>query len=251
MFSALLQSSAISKTDLSALKLCVSGSGALNRDVRKKFVELTGSKIREGYGLSEASPIVAIEPPEKEKPGSLGIPVLGTEIRIVPDEDAKPEEGGELWVRGPQVMKGYFNNEAETALVMTPDRWLKTGDMVRWDGEYLVMTDRKKDLIKVRGENIYPSEIEAALSQLAGVKEVAVVGAPDYDHGEKIIACVIKTTPLALTEKEVLDFCSDRLGKSKVPQQVSFMDDFPRNFLGKVQKKELRKMFVDPTKNPA
>ena len=257
MFSALLQSKEIRLTDFANLHLCVSGSGALNQDVKKEFEALAGCEIIEGYGLSEASPIVSINPHGRAKPGSLGIPVPNTEIRIVPDADAKPEEGGELWISGPQVMTGYLNNSLATEEVFFRERstgkiWLKTGDMVRWDGEYLVMTDRKKDLIKVRGENIYPSEIEKVLAEHPGIREVSVVGAPDYEHGEKIVACIIKKDgDIPLTEKDVLDFCLEHLGKAKVPQQVSFMDDFPRNFLGKVQKKELRKMFATQKQTPA
>src|SRR3989344_6990058 len=236
IFSVLLKNRRISHADWSALRLSVSGAGALDGRVKSEFEKITGATIIEGYGLSEASPIVSINPVDNARPGSLGRLVTGTEAKIVE---------GELWVKGPQVMAGYWENADETAEVLTPDGWLKTGDMVRIDPEgFLWMEDRKKDLIKVRGENVYPKEIEEAINRCYRVQESAVVGVPDKDYGERIVACVVlKPEYRDKTSVDVLlGFCRDGLPKYKCPQTIKFFDELPKTILGKVLKQDLRKM---------
>lgn len=236
IFSVLLGKLRTIKTDFSALLLSVSGAGALDGEVKSEFEKVTGTKIIEGYGLSEASPIVSINPPDNARSGSLG--------RLVADTEAKIVEG-ELWIRGPQVMAGYWEKLDETAEVLTPDGWLKTGDMVRIDPEgFLWMEDRKKDLIKVRGENVYPKEIEDVINRCHRVQESAVVGMPDKDYGERIVACVVlKPDYRDKTSVDfLLGFCQDGLPKYKCPQTIKFFDELPKTILGKVLKKDLRKM---------
>ncbi len=238
MFAGMLNSPKFRRTNFDSLKLCVSGAGALDSSVKAEFERRADCEIIEGYGLSEASPVVCLNPPGKGKTGSLGLPVPGTEIQIV---------DGELWVRGPQVMKGYWENPKETADVITPDGWLKTGDLVKREGDYLIMTDRKKDMIKIRGENVYPSEIEAVIAAHPNVSEVAVVGIPDKEAGERIVACVtLKDGHLATSEAQLMAYCARELAdqKIKIPKQLKVMKELPKSFLGKIQKKELREMLI-------
>lgn len=250
LFSAMVDDERFQDMEMSSLRLCVSGSGALEPSVKRRFQCWAGCEIIEGYGLSEASPIVAINPPGGALPGSLGIPVRDTEIRIVPEPDASPEDGGELLVRGPQVMKGYWDNPYETNAVLTPDGWLQTGDMVIRQGEHLIMTCRKKDMIKVSGENVYPSEIEKILLDKLGVAEAHVVGVPDDRTGERIVACLVpQVSTRNFSLEEVRAACAS-LSKIKIPREVRNFskEQIPRTYLGKVQKKELRKMLEQ---NPA
>lgn len=246
IFNAICHDARIKPYDLLFLRLCVSGSGPLSPNVKKAFEERFACEIIEGYGLSETSPIVSINPPGRALPGSLGIPVRDTEVRIVPEPDSKPEDGGELWVRGPQVMKGYWENQEATDASLTVDGWLKTGDMVIQKGEYLVMTDRKKDMIKVSGENVYPSEIEKVLVDRLGVAEAYVVGVPDEKTGERIVACLVPQAGTRNFSPEEVHAACAGLGKIKIPKEVwNFSrEQIPRTYLGKVQKKELRKMLA-------
>lgn len=250
IFSAMCADRRIKRVISEHLTLCVSGSGALPSAVRKNFEERFWCEIVEGYGLSETSPIVAINPRNSALPASLGIPVRDTEIRIVPEPDAKPEDGGELWVRGPQVMQGYWDNPEATNEALTNDGWFKTGDMARWEGEYLVMTDRKKDMIKVSGENVYPSEIEKILLDKLGVAEAHVVGVPDDRTGERIVACLVPQVGTRNFSLEEVRAACGGLGRIKIPKEVHNFskEQIPRTYLGKVQKKELRKML---TQSPA
>lgn len=237
MYLGMLSSPLSAKTNFSSLKLCVSGAGALDVEVKSKFEKLAGCEIIEGYGLSETSPVVCINPIGKGRPGTLGIPVKDTEIHI--------EEDGELWVRGPQVMLGYWRNNEESAKVFAPGGWFKTGDMVRQDGEYLILTDRKKDLIKINGENIFPSEIEAILMTHPAVREVSVIGVADQQTGERVVACIaLHDGHRGTSESELLEFCIKAFPDQKLkrPKQVLILDELPKSFLGKVLKKELRKM---------
>lgn len=237
IFSAILKHKRTFKTDFGALRLSVNGAGALDQEVKLQFEKVAGSKIIEGYGLSEASPIVSINPPNDQRPGSLGKLVPDTEVKIV---------DGELWVRGPQVMLGYWNNLEESEAVLTPDGWLKTGDMARIDPEgFLWFEGRKKDLIKIRGENVYPKEIEEVINRHHSVLESAVVGVADKDYGEKIVACVVLKPEYRgkMSEEAILGFCRDGLPKYKWPQSVRFFEELPKSILGKVLKKDLRKMF--------
>lgn len=223
------------------LKLCFSGAGKLNPDTRTSFERLSNCPIVEGYGLSEASPIVSVSTLEKNRPGSLGTLVPDTEMRIMDD--------GELWVRGPQVMKGYWRNEAETKMALPGDGWLATGDIVRQDTESVLwMIDRKKDMIKVNGENVYPQEIEKVMARCPDVRDVAVVGLSDEISGERVVACVVLEDQL-VTDQYILNFCrSNGLSGSRIPKEVRFVEAIPKNIIGKILKNELKKQLA---KTPA
>jgi len=237
MSAALLKNELIRKTRFDSLKICVNGAGALDSEIKKEFEQVTGVKIIEGYGLSEASPVVSINPVVGEKAGSLGT--------LLPRTVAKIAEG-ELFVRGPQVMAGYWQRPEETQEVLK-DGWLATGDMVRIDNDgFLWMEDRKKDMIKIRGENVYSREIEDVIMRHSSVEEVAVIGLPDKDLGEKIVACVVLKSDWngKTPEANVQDFCKKLLPRFKVPKEVKIFKELPKNILGKVLKKELRKTLI-------
>ena len=242
IFSALLKNKEIYRTDFSSLKLCVSGAGALDSEVKRDFEKITKAPIVEGYGLSEASPIVSINPPRDAKSGSLGKLVSGTQAKIV---------DGELWIQGPQVMAGYWGKPKETAEVLDKQGWLRTGDMVSIDEDgFLWFEDRKKDLIKIRGENVYPKEIEDVILKNPCVEEVAVVGLPDKELGEKIVACIVLKPNLKLPADDlycldIKNYCKDQLPSYKVPQEIRLFSKLPKNILGKVLKRELRKFLSD------
>lgn len=237
----------------SSLKYCVSGAGALNGEVREQMEEMLGVKMVEGYGLSETSPIVSVNPMNGGKAGSLGTVVPDTEVKIV---------DGELWVRGPQVMRGYWRNEKETAEMFRKDGWLATGDMAHWDKDgFLWMDDRKKDMIKIRGENVYTKEIEEVIIKHNAVIDVAVVGMPDKKLGEKIVACVVIGNGKVFSELEkskdltiegsVQAFCREQgLANYKIPQEVVTVPEIPKTIIGKILKRELRKMLAGKNQNP-
>ncbi|TSC89868.1 MAG: long-chain acyl-CoA synthetase [Parcubacteria group bacterium Gr01-1014_3] len=238
IFSALLKTG-VSSDAYRTLRACFSGAGALDGKLKQEFQSWTGAKIFEGYGLSETSPIAMVNTPEANRDGSLGRPVPDTEAKIVDDE---------LFIRGPQVMRGYWGKRQATHEVLDRDGWLATGDMARMDDDgFYWMTDRKKDMIKIRGENVYPSEIEKVIKRHVNVAEVAVVGIPDRDLGEKIVACVVLKDGKTKAE-EILAFCrKEGLASIKIPQEVRFVKEIPKNpILGKVLKKELRAMIQKP-----
>lgn len=230
--------------DLSSIRACVSGSSPLPPAVQQRFEEVTGGKLVEGYGLSECSPIVTVNPIYgMVKPGSIGIPIADTLIKIVdPDtgeEITKSGEVGELLVKGPQVMQGYWNNPEETALVLA-DGWLHTGDLVYMDDDgYIFIADRLKDLIIMGGEKIYPRELEDFLYTHPAVKEVAVTGIPHPLRGEVPKAFVVLKEGAETTEKELRQYCLTHLSKFKVPK-IQIIDALPRNAVGKVLRRLLR-----------
>lgn len=231
--------------DLSSIEACVSGSAPLPPAIQEKFQKLTGGKLVEGYGLSEASPVVAVNPIYGTvKTGSIGLPFPDTEVRIVDPQTGEiitaPDRIGELVVRGPQVMKGYWQKPEETALVLK-DGWLHTGDLVKRDADgYLYIADRLKDMIIMGGEKIYPREIEDLLYTHPAVKEVAVIGVPHELRGEVPHAFVVLKEGAVATEKELKQFCSQHLSKFKVPHKVSIVDALPRSSVGKVLRRLLR-----------
>lgn len=224
-----------------SLKACFSGAGELNGKLKKEFEAYTGAKIFEGYGLSETSPVALVNTPTANKDGSLGRPVPGTEVKLVDEE---------ICIRGPQVMKGYWNKPEETREVLSEDGWLATGDLgtVDEDGFYWFI-DRKKDMIKIKGHNVYPSEIEKVIMRIGNVAEVAVVGIPDRDLGEKIVACVVLKDGIPileprLREQIVLSHCrKEGLDSIKMPQEIRFIKEIPKHpILPKVFKRKLREM---------
>ena len=234
---------------LRSVRACMSGGSALPPAVRRKFMELTGGNLVEGYGLSETSPVTHVNPlvGGVVKDGSIGPPFCETEAKIVDTENRyrtlSAGEVGELAVKGPQVMKGYWNQKAETEAVLE-DGWFLTGDIAKMDEDgYFYIVDRKKDMINVGGFKVYPREVEDVLFEHPGIKEAGVVGIPDEFSGEVVKAFVVLKDPTkSLTEQEVIDFCLIRLAKYKVPRKVDFVDELPKTLIGKVLRRKLREL---------
>lgn len=228
-----------------SLRFCFSGAAPLQPATAQRWEDLTGAAIYEGYGLTEGTCVVSSMPFNKPpKRGTCGIPIPGTEIRIVDDEGNEMPMGepGELWVRGPQIMRGYLNNPDATSETITPDGWLKTGDVAVVDEEgYLSIVDRKKDMVIVSGFNVYPTDIEDVLTRFDRVAEAAVVGAPDEESGEKVVAYIVRRDP-TLTEEDVIKHCREHLTGYKVPKTIRFVDELPKSPVGKVLRRELRDM---------
>lgn len=228
--------------DLSSIRICVSGSAPLPLDVQERFEAWTGGRLIEGYGLTEASPVTHVNPIwGHRKIGTIGIPVPDTEAKIVDaaGEEVPAGEIGELIVRGPQVMKGYWKREQETAQVLK-NGWLYTGDMARMDEDgYFAIVDRKKDVIIAGGFNIYPREIEEVLFEHPAVQEAAVLGVPDPYRGETVKAFIVVKAGMSVTEKELDKWCRERLASYKVPRTVEFRDKLPKTMVGKVLRRQL------------
>jgi long-chain acyl-CoA synthetase len=229
------------------LKGTVAGGMALVPAVAERWEAMTKTPMYQGYGLTETSPVVSLVPFHRNKRESIGVPVPGTDIRLVDTEwkDVAPGEAGELLVRGPQVMRGYWQRPDETARVLK-DGWLATGDVATVDDEgYVYIVDRKKDMILVSGFNVYPNEVEAVLAAQPGVAEVAVVGAPDDVSGELVCAFIVRKDP-ALTEAMLKEHCRQSLTAYKVPKRIRFRDDLPKSPVGKVIRKDLRDLAAAP-----
>jgi long-chain acyl-CoA synthetase len=227
------------------LRLCVSGAAPLPVQVLKEFESRFGIPLIEGYGLSEASPVVTKNPLDgRRKPGSIGIPIANVEVSIQDDCGRQLSDGevGELCVRGGNVMLGYWNQPAETAKVLR-NGWLLTGDIGYRDAEgYYFITDRKKDMLLVNGINVYPREIEEIIYQFPGVKEAAVVGKPDTRRGEQPVAFIAPNDGVTLDEKALQQFLRRRLADYKVPRRILQLEALPRNATGKILKTRLRQI---------
>jgi long-chain acyl-CoA synthetase len=243
LFNALMHAPGFEKINFSSFKLCFSGGMALQKTVADEWKEKTGLKITEGYGLTEASPVVCINPLHlKDHIGSVGLPIPSTEVKVCDAEGNELPQGekGELYVRGPQVMKGYWRCPNETALVLDDKGWLRTGDVARLDEKgFIYIVDRKKDMIIVSGFNVYPNEVEAVIMSHPGVGEVAVVGVPSERSGEAVKAVIVKRDR-RLTADDVLDFCHKHLTGYKVPSYIQFKRDLPKSTVGKVLRRALR-----------
>jgi len=234
---------------LHSVRACMSGGSALPPAVRKKFMELTGGNLVEGYGLSETSPVTHVNPlvGGAVKDGSIGPPFCETDAKIVDTENRYRTLGvgevGELAVKGPQVMKGYWNQKAETEAVLE-DGWFLTGDIAKMDEEgYFYVVDRKKDMVNVGGFKVYPREVEDVLFEHPDIKEAGVVGMPDEFSGEVVKAFVVRRdTSKNLTEQGIIEFCRSRLAKYKVPKKVEFVDELPKTLIGKVLRRKLREL---------
>jgi long-chain acyl-CoA synthetase len=228
-----------------SLRICMSGGAALPVEVRERFESLTGGRLVEGYGLTEASPVTHINPPTgSPKVGSIGLPLADTEARIVDMDTGEREvpigEVGEIAIRGPQVMKGYWNKPEETAMVLH-DGWLYTGDVARKDADgYFYIVDRKKDMIIAGGYNIYPREVEEVLWEHPKVLEAAVIGVPDAYRGETVKAFVVPQPGSSATAEEIIAFCRERLAAYKVPRVVVFRESLPKSGVGKYLRRALR-----------
>lgn len=237
----------VERYGFNSLRVCMSGGAPLPVEVRQKFEALTGGHLVEGYGLTEASPVTHTNPPEgTPKAGSIGLPIPDTEVRIMDVEAGTREmpvgEAGEIVIRGPQVMKGYWKKPEETAKVLR-DGWLYTGDIAKkdQDGHYYIV-DRKKDLIIAGGFNIYPREVEEVLFEYPKIKEAVVVGVPDPYRGETVKAFIVLQEGAKTTAEEITAFCRERLASYKVPRQIVFRDSLPKSGVGKYLRRELRNM---------
>lgn len=241
LFEALLRRSQFSELDLSQLRLVIGGGMAVHHEVAANWLHTTGTPILQGYGLTEASPIVCINPVEcREFNGSVGLPVAGTQVCVVDDNDNKlPEdEVGELSVYGPQVMQGYWQRPDETAQVLQ-NGWLYTGDMARIDSSgFVYIVDRKKDMIIVSGYNVYPQELEAVLMEHPAIQEAAIIGEHHPQLGEVLKAFIVPAAE-GLTKADVISYCRDNFVSYKVPRRVEFIQQLPKSNVGKVLKKEL------------
>jgi len=234
----------LAKYDLSSIKLCISGAATLPVEVKRQFEAHTGCKLVEGYGLSEASPVVCCNPIYGlNKPGSIGLPIPGTEVRIMSlDEPHRPlpaGERGELWVRGPQVMAEYWHQPEETAHTLI-DGWLRTGDVGYMDEDgYFFIVDRLKEVIIAGGYKIYPRTVEEAIYQNPAVAEAAVVGVPDPYRGATVKAFVVKHKGASLDERSLRTFLADKLSAIEMPKLIEFRDELPKSAVGKILKKAL------------
>ncbi|MEX0344265.1 MAG: long-chain fatty acid--CoA ligase [Rhizobiaceae bacterium] len=242
LFNALLNNEDFQKLDFSNLLLTLGGGMAVQAPVAERWKALTGCSISEGYGLSETSPVATANRFDADFTGTIGLPVPSTEIAIR-DEDGKDlpiDEVGEICIRGPQVMAGYWNRPEETAKVMTKDGYFKSGDMgfMNKDG-YVKIVDRKKDMILVSGFNVYPNEIEDVVAGHEGVLEAAAIGVPDEHSGEVPKLFVVKKDP-ALTEDDVIAYCKENLTGYKRPKHIEFRDELPKTNVGKILRRELR-----------
>ena len=232
------------KYNLHSVRACISGSAPLPVEVKAKFEELTGGKLSEGYGLTEAAPVTHCNPIHgQNKPGSIGVPFPDVDARIVDLETGTKDLGvgetGELILRGPQVMQGYWNMPTETDIALR-DGWLYTGDIARMDQDgYYYIVDRKKDMIIAGGFNIYPREVEDVLYEHPAIKEAVAAGVPDEYRGETVKAyCVLKEGS-RVSEQEIIEFCRERMAKYKVPRKVEFRSELPKTMVGKVLRRAL------------
>ena len=231
------------RPDVSSLRLAICGAAPMPADAIRAFESRYGIPVLEGYGLSESTVALTFNPSDGRRPGTVGKPLGGLEVRVV-DTDGGPlpvGHDGEVIARGPNIMRGYLNKPAETAAALK-DGWLWTGDVGHFDDDgYLVLVDRKKDLIIRGGENISPSEVEAVLQAHPSVAQAAVVGRPDPVMGEEPVAFVIPTPGASIDEAEVIAHCRDVLARFKVPRAIHAVDTLPRNAVGKVTKDVLRR----------
>ena len=233
------------ETDFSSLRFCVSGSAPIPEDVLRRFEELSGAPILEGYGLSETSPVTHCNPQRGERRvGSIGLPLPGTDARVVDPDDRErelgPDEEGELLLAGPQVMKGYHDKPDETAAVLR-DGWFATGDLAAMSADgYFRIVGRKKDMINCSGFKVYPDEVDDVLASHEGIVEAATIGVPDAERGETVRSYVVLCEGASLTREEVVAFCRERLAAYKVPREVLFIDELPKSTVLKVLRRELR-----------
>ncbi|MBA4725175.1 MAG: long-chain fatty acid--CoA ligase [Pseudomonas sp.] len=243
LFVALCNSEDFRKLDFSALKITLSGGMALQLATAERWKQVTGCSICEGYGLTETSPVASVNPIEHIQLGSIGIPVPSTQFKVINDDgqDLPQGEIGELCIKGPQVMKGYWQRPEATAEVIDADGWFKTGDIgvIQEDG-YIRIVDRKKDMILVSGFNVYPNELEDVLASLPGVLQCAAIGVPDEKSGEAIKLFVVVKPGESLTKEQVMQHMHDNLTGYKRPKFVEFRDSLPTTNVGKILRRELR-----------
>ncbi|THE12642.1 fatty acid--CoA ligase family protein [Bacillus timonensis] len=242
MYNFLLQYPEGNPDDLSSLRLCISGGAAMPVALLKGFEQKFNVLVSEGYGLSEASPVTCFNPLDRpRKPGSIGTNIVNVENKIVDENGDEVPEGqvGELIVRGPNVMKGYYKMPEESDAALR-NGWLYTGDLARMDDEgYFYIVDRKKDMIIVGGYNVYPREVEEVLYNHPDIVEAAVLGVPDPEQGEAVHCYVVKKNP-DLTEDDLLVYCREHLAKYKLPSKIEFIEELPKNTTGKILRRALK-----------
>lgn len=242
LFNGLLNTPGFAELDFSNLRMSLGGGMAVQRPVAEKWQAVTKSKLMEGYGLTECAPLVTICPYDLDGyNGSIGLPAPSTELKIVLEngEEAPKGEAGELCVKGPQVMQGYYNRPEATAECLK-DGWFATGDIATYDDEgFFYIVDRKKDMILVSGFNVFPNEIEEIVAMHDGVLEVAAIGVPHEVSGEQVKVFIVKKDP-SLTEKDIITHCRDNLTNYKVPKLVEFRDELPKTNVGKILRRALK-----------
>jgi long-chain acyl-CoA synthetase len=243
LYNALVHDPSFQQLDFSKLKMVVGGGTAVQKSVAEAWENLTGVVLSEGYGLTEAAPCVTMNPLDgRNRIGSIGLPLPSTEVRIWMEEEKRTgaaNEVGELQIRGPQVMKGYYNRPEETAETFL-DGWLCTGDIaIMMEDGYFKIVDRKKDMILVSGFNVFPNEIEEVLSGHPKVLEMAAVGVPSERTGEAVKVFIVKKDA-SLTKEEIIAFARENLTGYKVPKLVEFRDELPKTNVGKILRRELR-----------
>ena len=242
LFHGLLNTPGFDALDFSRLKFALGGGAAIHRTVAERWQAVTRRPIVQGYGLTETSPFVTCNPLDMEYSGSIGLPLPSTEVAIMDGENRAlpPGAEGEICVKGPQVMAGYWQAPAETAAAFTPDGWLRSGDIGVMDAAgYLRITDRKKDMILVSGFNVYPNEVEEVIAAMPGVVECGVIGVPDIVTGEIVKAFVVTNNP-NLSADQIIAFCRQYLTNYKVPKIVEFRKELPKTPVGKILRRELR-----------
>jgi long-chain acyl-CoA synthetase len=244
MFTLIVNHPAITNYNLSSLRCVKAGAASIPSSTKRKWDRLTGVELMLGYGLTEASPETHDSPPDRVKIGSVGIPIIDTDAKIVDIEtgikELPPGEIGELIVKGPQVMSGYWKCPTETQNVLR-NGWLHTGDIARMDEEgYFYIIDRQKDTIKYKGYSVFPAEVENVLYTHPAIKECAVVGKPDLIAGEIPKAYVVLKEGVAATEDEVIDYCRKNISAYKRIREIEFVTELPKNFAGKILKRVLR-----------
>ena len=254
MFNAIVNAPRLEKIDLTSVAFCFSGGAPLPPDVLERFEALTGSKIVEGYGLTETSPVTHANPLNgQRKIGSIGVPVPNTDVKVVHVDDPTTEvpagEQGELLITGPQVMPGYWNKPAESAAALT-DGWLHTGDIARVDEDgYCYIVGRKKDMIIAGGYNIYPDEVDAALMAHSAVHESATIGVPDPTRGETVKSFVVLRPGHAASADDLIAHCRRELAAYKIPRAIAFLDELPKSSALKILRRELRDMELNDTRS--
>jgi long-chain acyl-CoA synthetase len=245
MYTAMLRAKKATAADLTSIVYALSGGEALPMTTFAAFKERFNVEILQGYGMSEASPVVSLNLPWAHKIGSVGQPIPGIEVKSFDDAGNALgiDQPGELWIRGPIIMKGYYKKEADTRAAITPEGWYKTGDMGAVDSNgYITITGRKKEMIIVGGENVYPREIESVLDTHPDVAESAVIGQMDPSRGEVVVAFVVPREGQTLSETAMRDFCRDKVAGYKVPRRVIIATDLPRGPTGKILKRKLSEL---------
>ena len=250
LFNGLLNTPGFDQVDFSNLHLSLGGGMAVQRAVAERWKKVTGVTLVEAYGLTEMSPAACMNPMDlPDYNGAIGLPIPSTEACVKDDDGRQLPVGevGELCIRGPQVMAGYWNRPEETAKVIDAEGWLHTGDMAKMDDKgFFYIVDRKKDMILVSGFNVYPNEVEDVIALMPGVLEVAAVGVPDEKSGEAVKVVIVRKDP-ALTAEQVKAFCRENLTGYKHPKVVEFRTELPKSNVGKILRRELR----DAPKAPA